>query len=99
MEKTSNRSFEEMTALLCSITDPKEMKRLLAELLTEAERDDLVLRWRLLAQLAEGVPQREISKNLGISLCKITRGAKILRDETSVLYSIFVSNGGIASRK
>ena len=92
MNTTSKQSFDEMTAVLCGISDPAAMKKLLAELLTEAELDDLVLRWRLLGQLAYGVPQREISKKLGISLCKITRGAKILKNDKSALYSIFMGD-------
>ena len=98
MSNTSKQSFEEMVAVLCGTSDPARMKKLLSELLTDAELDDLVLRWRLLGQLADGVPQREISKNLGISLCKITRGAKILKDDTSAVYSIFMGEGNPRSR-
>ena len=98
MNSTSKQSFDGMTAVLCGISDPAAMKKLLAELLTDAELDDLVLRWRLLGQLSDGIPQREISKNLGISLCKITRGAKILKDDTSAVYSIFMGEGNSRSR-
>jgi TrpR family trp operon transcriptional repressor len=89
MSSMSKKSLDEMIAVMCGISDSVKMKKLVAELLTEAELEDLVLRWRLLGQLADGVPQREISKNLGISLCKITRGAKILKDDTSMMSSIF----------
>jgi TrpR family trp operon transcriptional repressor len=34
--------------------------------------------------LMEGVPQRQIADELGVSLCKITRGAKILKQIDSV---------------
>ncbi|MGL4370026.1 MAG: Trp family transcriptional regulator [Spirochaetota bacterium] len=82
------KAYDEMIETLCEVNDAREMKQLLTELLTDAELQDLILRWTLLRQLAEGVHQREIAKNLGISLCKITRGAKILKDEKSMLYSI-----------
>lgn len=34
--------------------------------------------------LAEGIPQRQIAEELGVSLCKITRGARILKQTDSV---------------
>ena len=60
------------------------MHRFLAEVLTPSERRDLTLRWELMRRLKQGVPQRQIARDLGISLCKITRGAKILKEEHSV---------------
>jgi TrpR family trp operon transcriptional repressor len=98
MNNAAKTSYDEMIGILCGISDSVSMTKLLSELLTEAERNDLVLRWRLLDQLADGVPQREIAKNLSISLCKITRGAKILKDEDSALYSIFMGDDRTVSR-
>jgi TrpR family trp operon transcriptional repressor len=60
------------------------MRRFLEEILTPAERKDLALRWQLMQMLQAGVSQRKIASDLGISLCKITRGAKILKDPASV---------------
>ena len=34
--------------------------------------------------LHKGLPQRDIAEQLGISLCKITRGAKILKQNDSI---------------
>jgi TrpR family trp operon transcriptional repressor len=34
--------------------------------------------------LKAGIPQRKIASELGISLCKITRGAKVLKDPGAV---------------
>jgi TrpR family transcriptional regulator, trp operon repressor len=67
------------------VNDYAEMKKLFSEIFTQAEEKDIVLRWELLRQLADGKPQREIAKGLRISLCKITRGAKILKDDGSEL--------------
>ena len=53
------------------------------ELLTPAEIEDFALRWRLLKRLDAGLPQRKISQQLGISLCKITRGSRILKKKDS----------------
>ena len=60
------------------------MHHFLEEILTPAECKDLALRWKLMEMLQEGIPQRKIASELGISLCKITRGAKILKNSRSV---------------
>lgn len=60
------------------------MELFLQEILTPAELHDLSLRWELMRLLKQKVPQRQIAKDLGISLCKITRGAKILKKSDSV---------------
>lgn len=65
-----------------------EMQKLFEELFTMKEKYDFALRWRLLKDLKAGLPQREIAQNLGISLCKITRGSKILKDEKSIIRNI-----------
>jgi TrpR family trp operon transcriptional repressor len=60
------------------------MDRFLSEILTPAELHDLALRWELMNKLSQGDSQRQIASELGISLCKITRGAKILKDMQSI---------------
>ena len=76
--------FDEICSVLCDIHQPDQMKSFLEEILTPAERDDLALRWQLMKMLQDGVPQRHIASELGISLCKITRGAKILKNDLSI---------------
>ncbi len=71
--------------MLAGLTDARKMERLLEELLTRAETRTLVLRWRLLKLLRAGVPQREIARHLGVSLCKITRGSRVLKQPGSVV--------------
>ncbi|GHU80782.1 hypothetical protein FACS189468_1520 [Spirochaetia bacterium] len=48
-------------------------------LLTPAETADIAARWALVKALDQGMSQREIAKNLGLSLCKITRGSRELK--------------------
>ena len=60
------------------------MQEFLTEMLTPSERRDLTLRWELMRRLKKGIPQRKIAAELGISLCKITRGAKILKQDHSI---------------
>ncbi len=87
-----DQEFENVSKLLCSITDADQMARLLGELLTETEIHDISLRLALLELLSEGVSQRDIAAALGISLCKITRGSKLLNDSNSEIYRIFISD-------
>ncbi len=69
---------------LARIDGPADMRRLLGDLLTPAELHDLSLRWRLLQLLEAGVSQRRIAETLGVSLCKITRGSRVLKQTGSV---------------
>jgi len=73
-----------LATILASLDDAEVIQRLLTELTTESERKDLVLRWRLMEMLEAGQTQRDIAETLHISLCKITRGAKILKTPGSL---------------
>lgn len=64
--------------------DAGKIQQLLTEVLTDSERKDLSLRWQLMEKLMAGQTQREIAAELHVSLCKITRGAKILKEPGSI---------------
>ncbi len=78
------RSINKIIKIFAEINDPAEMKKLFNEIFTPAEIQDVALRWRLMEMLDQGIPQRKIAKDLKISLCKITRGSKILKKRKSV---------------
>lgn len=78
------QAFEAVTTVLSAIRAPLEMRQFLKELLTPGEVRDITLRWKLLELLSDGVPQRKIAEELKISLCKITRGSKILKQKGAV---------------
>ncbi|MBU0983618.1 MAG: trp operon repressor [candidate division Zixibacteria bacterium] len=85
----------EIIRILCDINDYSEMKKLVGELFTPAELQDVALRWRLMKMLHQGTPQRRIADKLGVSLCKITRGSRVLKTRGSVTKRILdVRTGG-----
>ncbi|MCK4768643.1 MAG: transcriptional regulator, partial [Desulfobacula sp.] len=53
--------------------------------------DDISLRWKLLKDLHNGLTQRKIAEKYGISLCKITRGSKILKNKDSAVLKVLNS--------
>lgn len=75
--------------VLATMREPKTVERLLRELLTESEADKLSLRWDIVRFLSEGKSQRTIAQKLGVSLCKITRGARELKRGGSILKRVF----------
>lgn len=82
--KLDPRALAAIASILASITSPAEMSLFLEELLTPGEVRDITLRWKLLELLSEGLPQRKIAEDLQISLCKITRGSRILKQKGAV---------------
>ena len=64
------------------------MEVLFKEIFTPNEISTLTLRWQLLKDLYEGKTQRRIAADRKISLCKITRGSKILKTEGSYLKKV-----------
>ena len=78
------QDLSELIKIITNITSVEDMNKLFEEIFTSKEKYDIALRWRLMKDLYNSVPQREISHNLDISLCKITRGSKILKQEESI---------------
>ena len=76
--------LKKLSAILVKLNSAEEIHRLLRELLTDSECKDLNLRWKLMEMLEAGQTQRDIASQLHISLCKITRGAKILKAPHSI---------------
>ena len=78
----------ELLKAVASIDDLDELEQLFEEILTPGELADLSLRWKLLTDLNRGMTQRKIAEKYSISLCKITRGSKILKQENSMVLKI-----------
>jgi TrpR family trp operon transcriptional repressor len=78
-----NENLSELSFALAKTEDAQLVKDFLLELLTPAETADIADRWALVKALDKKVPQRIIAKNLGLSLCKITRGSREIKKPNS----------------
>ncbi|MCK5528614.1 MAG: transcriptional regulator [Kiritimatiellae bacterium] len=70
--------------VIVDVADVGDMCSLFNELMTKSEMNGLAKRWQLMEELIAGKTQRAIAAELGVSLCKITRGAKILKRKNSI---------------
>ena len=70
----------ELSLALAKTSDAALIKDFLRRLLTPAEIADIASRWALVKALEQKIPQREIARTLGISLCKITRGSREMKN-------------------
>lgn len=79
---------KELINIFAEITDVTQMEVFLGEIFTPREMADIHMRWQLLKELHEGRTQRSIAARHRLSLCKITRGSKILKAENSLVRNI-----------
>nr|WP_320191711.1 Trp family transcriptional regulator [uncultured Desulfobacter sp.] len=85
------RIDQELLDVILSIKNKDELEFFFEEIFTPAELSDLSLRWKLLKDLHAGMTQRKIAEKYGISLCKITRGSKVLKKKGSVAFKMLDS--------
>jgi TrpR family trp operon transcriptional repressor len=79
---------KELLKIISAINDLDELNRFFNDIFTPAELADISLRWKLLKDLHNGMTQRKIAEKYGISLCKITRGSKVLKNKASVVLKV-----------
>ncbi len=79
---------QELLKVISSLKNKDDMNRFFEEIFTPAELDDISLRWKLLKDLHDGMTQRKIAQKYSISLCKITRGSKILKTKNSAVLQV-----------
>ena len=78
-------NIQEISKTIKKLSSDKEIYNFLLEILTVSEVETLSKRWRILKMLNEGLTQRKIAQELKVSLCKVTRGSKILKNKQSVI--------------
>jgi len=80
--------LQELSSIISAMNSSEEVEEFLSQLLTPPEQTMIERRWEIVKLLHRGVPQREIASILGMSLCKVTRGARELKKEASVFRRI-----------
>ncbi|MCG8451772.1 MAG: trp operon repressor [Spirochaetales bacterium] len=80
--------LKELSLALAATDDPALIHAFLESLFTGNEVDDISSRWTLVRLIDRGMSQRAISRELGLSLCKITRGSRELKKEASPFASM-----------
>ena len=86
MNRNKLPEIDLISHILAYETKPDKIKNFIIEMLTNSELETLSKRWRILEMLLAGKTQREIAKELKVSLCKVTRGAHILKNKNSPVY-------------
>ena len=72
---------KDLIKVFLSIKQERLMDKFLEDLLTPAELEEIIQRWQVVKMLHKGVPQRQIAKELGVSISTVTRGSRELRDK------------------
>jgi len=91
--------LKELSISLAQINDPLLIERFLKSILTPNEIEEISARWALVQLLDKGMSQRRISKKLGLSLCKITRGSKELKKNNSAFKEVIEIHNRISKQR
>ncbi len=75
------KAWNELLEQICAITDIDELNAFFDDMLTEKEIIDIADRYLLMEDLIKGKSQRDIALDRKMSLCKITRGSKMLKKQ------------------
>jgi TrpR family trp operon transcriptional repressor len=82
-------NLAELSRALADTGDSALIEAFFRCILTPAETADIAARWALVKALDRKMPQREIARTLGLSLCKITRGSRELKKPNSAFRRMF----------
>lgn len=88
MHRNTLDRLAELADLFHRAGDPAVVEQVLREILSPAEITDISSRWELVKRLDAGQSQRAIASELGVSLCKITRGSRALKQPRSALRTL-----------
>ena len=85
------KSYKDMIEVFASVETKEDMEKLFADLFSDAEINDFILRWQLMDDLYRGKSQRNIAKERRISLCRITRGSRMLKKKDGFMHRLLSS--------
>ena len=72
--------MKDLVQFLTEVDDDLVLEKRLKVLLTPNEINEMVSRLKIIALLEEGVPQRDIAKQLGVGIATVTRGSRALKE-------------------
>ncbi|GGN39381.1 MULTISPECIES: Trp family transcriptional regulator [Marinomonas] len=72
--------MKDLVQFLSEVDDKLVLEKRLKVLLTPNEINEMVSRLKIIALLDEGVPQRDIAKQLGVGIATVTRGSRALKE-------------------
>ncbi|QLE79312.1 trp operon repressor [Francisella sp. Scap27] len=91
----SNNGWQELIKILSKNKNPEDIDIICDFLLTKEEKEQLNKRVLLTKELIrKNKTQREISKELGISICTVTRCSNALKDCSFRIKEIFGEKNG-----
>jgi TrpR family trp operon transcriptional repressor len=90
-EREELQALDQIAGILAGIEDRKLIREFLICILTKYEIKEIAGRWELVKLLYDGMSQRRIAEQLGMSLCKITRGSKELKKRDSAFKTVLDS--------
>lgn len=88
-----SKTLRALAKIFAENNDPEFIYGFLSQILTANEVKEVGDRWESVKLLHAGYSQREIAKKLGMSLCKITRGAKELKKTNNAFKKVLNKKG------
>jgi len=93
--ETEMNNLKEISQILAELDDARSIEDFLLSILTENESKNLASRWEIVKRIDQGISQRKIASDLHLSLCKITRGSRVLKESNSILKKILNKNRSV----
>lgn len=72
--------MQNLIQFITAATDDAVLEKRLKALLTPNELNELQHRLEIFSLLEQGVPQRDIAKQLGVGIATVTRGSRALKE-------------------
>ena len=82
---TNTKLRKKLLSFLREIDNKDQLLGAIDYLLSPKEMDELAKRLEIVRMLNEGVPQREIAKEVGVGIATVTRGSRVLKEKKSPL--------------
>ena len=79
------KNIKVLAKIFADLRTGEDIRRLMLELFTQSELNTLSKRWQILNLLNQKRKQRDIAAQLQVSLCKVTRGSKILKKTNTIV--------------